>query len=155
MYFVKCTFQYITIVNTKYQAARKISVRYQLFFLILVLFFMLIIVLSTLSISASGISLDMDPEPWQLLTLLFIISLPVVLAYAFAPQLYHRTNEKNKYLSGILFTFLCWLLPLFAAQFLDGMQSLSDIWRTCLAAGMAAFLFGPLLGKRIYSLKEE
>ena len=120
--------------------ARKYSVRYQLFFLILIGIFGLAILMSTIRLPLSeDQKLELYLDPWQLISL----------------GLLQWVTDKNKYLTGIVFTFLCWFLPLISIQLLDSINSFGEISRSILPAAMAGLLFGPLLGRKLYSLKQD
>jgi hypothetical protein len=144
------------MTHSKTSEARKYCVRYQLFFLILIGIFALAILMNPLRFTiAEGQKLDLYLGPWQLISLALILSLPLVLAYVFGPRLVEWITDENKYIIGIVFTFLCWFFPSVIIQLLDSINSLGEISRAILPASMAGLLFGPLLGRKLYILKQE
>lgn len=130
-------------------------------FLTLIGFFLLALVMDILryqifsGLAGGGFSLGIAVGPWQILTSASIVFFAVALAYGFAPHLLHHTNQKNKYISGIIFTFLCWMIPLTFAQLMDGMNSPSELLRSVLTAAMAGLLIGPVLGLKMLSIKSD
>ncbi|MCA6079087.1 hypothetical protein [Fulvivirga sedimenti] len=141
--------------------ARKASVIYQLYFVIILLVFGLFTFLYTISfvpfqgMQESGYAVGISIERWQWITFIFVILSPLLLAFATSSKLLEGVNASNKLTRGMIFTFLWWLVPMTTAQILDGMESLGSLIPTVAAAAMASIFFGPPLGKKILSIKKE
>ncbi len=141
--------------------AKKVSVMFQLYFAIILLVFGLFTLLYFISFESSrglqgnGYAVGISIERWQWITFIFVIMSPLLLAFATSSKLLEGVNASNKLTRGMIFTFLWWLAPMITAQMLDGLESLGSLIPTVAAAAMASIFFGPPLGKRILSIKNE
>ncbi len=141
--------------------AKKVSVMFQLYFAIILLVFGLFTLLyfisfkSSRGLQGSGYAVGISIERWQWITFIFVIMSPLLLAFATSSKLLEGVNASNKLTRGMIFTFLWWLAPMITAQMLDGLESLGSLIPTVAAAAMASIFFGPPLGKRILSIKNE